>query len=235
MSNLFNRLRDETISSVHNGRADIAKPLPKVQPMDPSTLLIYAVTLGVACAVPGPTTAALVARVLGRGTQGALAFCGGLLFGDLLWLSATVLGLAMLAATLQPVFVVIKYAGAAYLLYLAWRLWTAPAAAPVEAQPVRGEGLRLFLAGLSVCLGNPKTTLFYLALLPTLIDLPHLTWVGFAEVAATLVAVYTTVLTLYVVLALRARRMFRSPQAMRVINRGTGAVMAGAAVAVATR
>lgn len=203
--------------------------------MDLSTLLIYAVTLGVACAVPGPTTAALVARVLGRGSRGALAFCGGLMAGDLLWLGATALGLAMLAATLQPVFVVIKYAGAAYLLYLAWRLWTAPAAEPLEARPMRGEGVRLFLAGIAVCLGNPKTALFYLALLPTLIDLPRLTLVGFAEIAGTLVLVYGTVLALYVVLALRARRLFRSPRALKAINRGTGAVMAGAAVAVATR
>src|SRR5882757_10153113 len=133
-------------------------------PMEMSTLVIYAATLAVACAVPGPTTAALVARVLGRGTQGALAFCGGLLFGDFVWLSATALGLAMLAATLQPVFIGIKYAGAAYLLYLAWKLWTAPAKGPDDAQPVRGEGVRLFLTGLSVCLGNPKTALFYLAL-----------------------------------------------------------------------
>ncbi|WP_395673299.1 LysE family translocator [Inquilinus sp.] len=200
--------------------------------MDASTLLIYAVTLGVACAVPGPTT---VARVLGRGSRGALAFCAGLMAGDLLWLSATALGLAMLAATMQPVFTVIKYAGAAYLLYLAWKLWTAPPAAPAEAQPVRGEGLRLFLTGISVCLGNPKTTLFYLALLPTIIDLQHLTWIGFGEIAATLVVVYGAVLAAYVVLALRARRMFRSPRALKVINRGTGAVMAGAAVAVAAR
>ncbi|MBW8728652.1 MAG: LysE family translocator [Inquilinus limosus] len=203
--------------------------------MDPSTLLIYAVTLGVACAVPGPTTAALVARVLGRGSRGALAFCAGLMAGDLLWLSATALGLAMLAATMQPVFAVIKYAGAAYLLYLAWRLWTAPPAAPAEAPPVRGEGLRLFLTGISVCLGNPKTTLFYLALLPTIIDLRHMTLIGFGEIAATLVVVYGAVLAAYVVLALRARRMFRSPRALKAINRGTGAVMAGAAVAVATR
>ena len=100
---------------------------------------------------------------------------------------------------------------------------------------MRGEGVRLFLTGISVCLGNPKTTLFYLALLPTIIDLPRLTWIGFAELAATLVVVYGTVLALYVVLALRARRMFRLPLALRAINRGTGAVMAGAAVAVATR
>jgi threonine/homoserine/homoserine lactone efflux protein len=204
-------------------------------PMEMSTLVIYAATLAVACAVPGPTTAALVARVLGRGTDGALAFCGGLLFGDFVLLSATALGLAMLAATLQPIFIGIKYAGAAYLLYLAWKLWTAPAKGPDDAQPVRGEGVRLFLTGLSVCLGNPKTALFYLALLPTLIDLPNLTPAGFVEIAATLTIVYGTVLTLYVVLALRARRMFRSPRAMRMINRGTGAVMAGAAVAVATR
>src|ERR1051325_6535428 len=81
-------------------------------------LLTFAVVFGVACAVPGPTIAALLARVLGRGMAGAPACCAGLMLSDVMWLTSAVLGLAVLAETVQPVFVVIKYLGAAYLLYL---------------------------------------------------------------------------------------------------------------------
>ena len=81
------------------------------------------------CRFPGPTITALVARVLVRGTSGALAFMLGLALGELVWLTAAVLGLAFIAKTFALAFMVLKYAGAAYLVYLAWRMWTAPAQA----------------------------------------------------------------------------------------------------------
>ncbi len=107
--------------------------------MQLESLAAFAVVLAVACAAPGPTVAALVARVLGRGTSGEPAFCAGLLISDVLWLTGAVLGLAVMAETVQPVFVAIRYAGAAYLLYLAWALWSAPPAAMAIARAVPGE------------------------------------------------------------------------------------------------
>jgi threonine/homoserine/homoserine lactone efflux protein len=200
-----------------------------------SALLIFAVAFALACASPGPTIAALVARVLGRGTTGAPSLCAGLLLGDLLWLAAAVFGLSLIATTLQPVFLVLKWAGVAYLLFLAYKLWTAPANAPINAPPVKGEGLKLFATGLSIALGNPKTMLFYLALLPTLVDLQHVSGLGFLELAGVVAVVYGAVLAGYVLLAARARRAFTSPRAMRIVNRTTGAVMGGAAVVIASR
>jgi len=202
--------------------------------MELHALLAFAVVLGIACAAPGPTVAALVARVLGRGMTGAPAFCAGLLASDIAWLTAAVLGLAFLAETVQPVFVAIKYLGAAYLLYLAWKLWRAPAES-VAAAPVPGEGLRLFLAGLAVGSGNPKTMLFYLALLPSVLPLEAVTVPDYLALVATQCLVYGAILVAYVVLAARARRAFANSRAMRYVNRLTGVVMAGAAVAVATR
>jgi threonine/homoserine/homoserine lactone efflux protein len=172
--------------------------------------------------------------VLGRGLAGAPAFCAGLLFSDIAWLTAAVLGLAVLAETVQPVFVALKYLGAAYLLYLAWKLWRAPGGG-VTAPPLPGEGLRLFLGGLAVGSGNPKTMLFYLALLPSVLPLEAVTVSDYAALVATQIVVYGAVLIAYVLLAARARAAFASSRAMRYVNRLTGAVMAGAAVAVATR
>jgi threonine/homoserine/homoserine lactone efflux protein len=202
--------------------------------MDLLALISFAAVLGVARAAPGPTVAALVARVLGRGTAGAPSFCLGLLVSDILWLTAAVLGLAVLAETFHALFVALKYLGSAYLLYLAWKLWTAPAP-PLAAAPMPGEGIRLFLAGIAVGSGNPKTMLFYLALLPSLLPLEAITATDWAMLATTQIVVYGAILIGYVVLAARARRALATARAMRWVNRVTGGIMAGAAVAVATR
>ncbi len=200
------------------------------------SLLTFALAVALATASPGPTIAALLARVLSRGSAGMPAFCAGLVVGDMVWLGVAVFGLAVIAQAAQPVFAVVKYAGAAYLLWLAWRLWTAPAtvAEATGALPP-GEGWRLFAGGLALALGNPKTMIFYLSLAPALVDLSHLAWSEFAVLQATLVVVYGLVLLAYVHGAARARRLVRDSRTLRLVNRATGGVMAGAAVVVATR
>ncbi len=204
--------------------------------LDLAGLFVFATVYTAAVASPGPGVAAVVARVLGRGTGGVAAFIAGFVAGDLVWFAVAVTGLAVLAQTFHGVFLAIKYAGVAYLLHLAWKLWTAPAGGmDVEAVGTREKPLRLFLAGLALTLGNPKVILFFLALLPTIVDLGRLDAVGFAEIGALIAAILSTVLGCYALAAGRARRLFTSPRAMRLVNRGTGAVMAGAAGAVATR
>jgi threonine/homoserine/homoserine lactone efflux protein len=196
--------------------------------------LSFAMVLMVAVISPGPAIAALVARIMARGTDGIVAFCAGLVLGDLIWLCCAMFGLAALAALFQPVFLIVKYCGAAYLLLLAWKLWR-DSGAPVKAEPVRGQGLQLFGAALLLSLGNPKIMLFYLALMPTLIDLTRLTVADMAELAAIVALVVSVVLAGYVVLAAHARRMFTSPRALRTVNRTAGVAMAGAAAAIVAR
>lgn len=204
--------------------------------MTAEALLVFAGALFVAAASPGPGIAALVARVLGRGTAGAVAFTAGLAIGDVVWLGVAVAGMSALAQTFGGVFLVVKYAGAAYLLFLAWKLWTAAPPVAVGGEPPRPDpSWRLFLAGLAVTLGNPKVMVFYLALVPNLIDVTAISMLGFAELAAVLLGVLAIVFGFYIVLAARARRFLTSPRAVRAVNRTTGAVMAGAAVAIATR
>jgi threonine/homoserine/homoserine lactone efflux protein len=92
--------------------------------MDLAGLLVFGTALLIAAASPGPGIAAIVARVLGRGRRGAVAFSAGLAVGDVIWLTFAIVGLSALAHAFNEVFVVIKYAGAAYLLYLAWAIGT---------------------------------------------------------------------------------------------------------------
>lgn len=204
--------------------------------IDVTALVLFAGALAIAAAVPGPAVAAIVARVLARGTRGLAPFILGIILSDVIWLTLAVTGLAVLAQTFHGVFTLIKYLGAAYLLWLAWRFWTAPAAA-VSAAPleVREGGLPAFLGGLFVGLANPKAMMFYLALLPGFIPLNAVTPLTFAELAAVTFAVLAVIFSGYVIAAARARRLLTSPRALAIVNRATGAVMAGAAVAVAAR
>ena len=202
--------------------------------MEQLAFLTFAMVLLVAVISPGPAIAALVARIMARGTDGIAAFCAGLVLGDLIWLSCAMFGLAALAALFQPVFLIVKYVGAAYLLFLAWKLWR-DSGAPVQAEPVRGQGRQLFGAALLLSLGNPKIMLFYLALMPTVIDLTRLTVTDMAELAAIVAVVVSVVLAGYVLLAAHARRMFTSPRAVQIVNRTAGLAMAGAAAAIVAR
>ena len=199
-------------------------------------LLIFALVYALAVAAPGPGVAAVVARSLGRGLAGAPAFIAGFLVGDFIWLTLAAAGLAVLAKTAYTLFLAIRYAGAAYLLYLAWRLWTTPARTLAETEVRRRERpLQLFLGTLALTLGNPKTMVFFLAVLPTVVELKRLTLGGFLEIALVILLVLPLVLGAYAVFAARARARLSRPEAVRWLQRTTGAVMAGAAVAVATR
>ena len=143
--------------------------------MDLAGLLVFASALFIAAASPGPGIAAIVARVLGRGTRGALAFTAGVALGDVVWLTVTILGLSALAQAFHGVFEVVKSAGAAYLLYLAWRLWTAPVAAhAIAIATAREKPLRLFLGGLPSPWAIPRSGVLP-RLLPALIDTARVT------------------------------------------------------------
>jgi threonine/homoserine/homoserine lactone efflux protein len=202
--------------------------------MELSALAIFAVALTLAAGSPGPSIAALVARVLVRGWRDVLPFVVAMWLGEALWLALAVLGLAALAETFHWAFVAVKYAGVAYLLWLAWQMWRAPAAAGRIA-PRAGQPLRMFLAGLTVTLGNPKIMVFYLALLPAIVDLGGVGALGLLELAGTMLVVLAAVDLAWIALAERARRLLSSPRALRAANRVSATLMGGAAAAIAAR
>ena len=92
----------------------------------------------------------------------------------MIWLTLAATGLAVIAKTFAGVFVAIKFAGAAYLLYLAWRMATAPAVIGAAPTPAT-RGVRAFLGSLSLTLGNPKVMVFFLSIMPLVVDVRTLT------------------------------------------------------------
>jgi threonine/homoserine/homoserine lactone efflux protein len=199
-------------------------------------LLSFCVAYVLAVASPGPGVAAVLARSLGHGMRGAPAFIAGFLVGDLVWFALAAAGLAALAQVAQTAFLVVRYAGVLYLLYLGYRLWTAPAQ-PLDAAVIASSqrNSRLFLGTLALTLGNPKTMLFFLALLPIVVPLDALGPADYLEIVAAIVLILPLVLGAYALAATRARQFFRRPQSVRLMNRCAGTAMAGAAIVIATR
>jgi threonine/homoserine/homoserine lactone efflux protein len=152
-----------------------------------------------------------------------------------LWLAAAVFGLAALADQAHGVMMALKYLSAAYLVYLAYRRWAAPAINPEQRAPARRRRLGPVVGGLAMAISNPKTMLFYLALLPNLVPFTGISLATFAELVVLLTVVYSGALTAYMISASYARRLITSPRAVRYANRGSAVVMAGTAAIVASR
>ena len=141
-----------------------------------------------------------------------------------------------MAQTFHLAFVVVKWVGVAYLAYLAWKMWTAPVGRAKAKCRARIRPAKLFFAGMAVTLGNPKIMMFYLALLPTIIDLASRDassagpssrrpwrWCWSSSTSPGCFA------------AAQARKLLKSARAMQIANRVSAGTMAGAAAAIAAR
>lgn len=203
--------------------------------MSLSALLVFALALVIAAGTPGPSIAALVARVLTNGFREVLPFLAAMWLGEALWLTCAVAGLAVIARSFGVVFIALKFVGVAYLLFLAWKMWRAPADVEGHELPSGQSAWRMFVAGLLVTLGNPKIMMFYLALLPTIIDLSRIGTVAWFELTLTMLIVLMAVDFGWALLATRARKLLTTRRAVSITNRASAAVMAGVAAAIATR
>ena len=147
--------------------------------MQASNLVLFAFALGGACAIPGPAIIAVVARALSSGGSAALPLCAGLLLGDLAWCALSMFGAASVLAQSPPLALALRYAGAAYLAWLACKLLhTTPSTDDPSA-----DNATTLSGGLAIALANPKTMLFYLALLPTIVAIEHASLREFATAA----------------------------------------------------
>ena len=203
--------------------------------MSLASLLAYCSALFIAAAIPGPGMTAIVARALGSGFRETFFMGLGLVLGDLIYLTAVILGLAFVAQTFTTAFMIIKILGALYLVYIAYKLWTA-GLLPQDIQAKKSASVGLsFLSGLLVTLGNPKTMLFYVALVPTLIDLRAIGLNEYAVLVGSTFIVLMAVLIPYILLASRARLLLKQPRALKSLNRIAAGILGTTAAYIATR
>ncbi len=188
------------------------------------------VAIGVSL-VPGPAVVAVVSSALRGGLRASLATNAGVLVGDAAFVGATALGLGALLVASHPLFLAVKWLGIAYLAYLGLRALLARGTG--YAFDARGAGGRAFRLGLTTQLANPKIVLFFGALLPQFVDPARPAALQFAILGATFIVGDALVFAGYGALAHRARGWLRSPRAVRVTSRVSGAAMLGVAARLA--
>lgn len=157
---------------------------------DASTLAAYLIAAAVLVFIPGPGTAWIVAQSAAGGTARGIQAAFGLETATLIHALAAGLGLSALLATSALAFEVLKYAGAAYLIWLGIKAWrTAPAAA-ADAQdppPAPVSARQVYLRSVMTGVLNPKVALFFLAFLPQFVHPERgMVWLQFLVLGALL-------------------------------------------------
>lgn len=137
-------------------------------PSAPLLAAFLAATL-VLVLMPGPAVLYIVARTAAHGRRAGFVSVAGVALGNLGNAGAAALGLAALFAVSSLAFTIVKFAGAAYLVYLAWRALAARAPGAGARGPTPRTLPGMFRDGFLVALLNPKTTLFFAAFLPQFI------------------------------------------------------------------
>ncbi|EAQ66279.1 putative threonine efflux protein-like [Marinomonas sp. MED121] len=189
---------------------------------------------------PGPGIFAILAKSMTQGAKSCWWLSVGMSISDICYLIMACFGLASLAYAWEEVFLVIRVLGGAYLIYLGWKMWTSvPALAQELADPnlkvEKKTHLSSFVQGFMISASNPKVILFYIAFLPTFMDVTQL---GAQDIAIASVLTFVALmlgLTMIALMAAQARKHLNSPKSLKIVNRTAGSIMASAGLYVGLR
>ncbi|GGD99470.1 lysine transporter LysE [Aureimonas endophytica] len=195
--------------------------------------LAFALSSLVLVAIPGPTIVMVVSEALAHGRRIALASVLGVALGDLLAASLSLVGVGTVLAASGLAFTLLKWLGAAYLVFIGLKMWRAPAPdfAPPETGSVQVASRRIFRDSFLVTLFNPKGIVFFMAFVPQFISAER----AFAPQAAQLVATFVVIGMVnafaYATLASGARRLVRRPRVLKAATRTGAGFLIGAGIA----
>ena len=200
-------------------------------------IFIFAIT-------PGPGTFALLARALMSGAWSCLPMSVGMTISDIVYLVLATYGLATIAENHAGIFTAIRFIGAAYLLYLGYKMWTADVSNSFEVDKssknikkrlCTKDWLSGFMQGFLISASNPKVILFYIAFLPTFIDLTVLNTADIIQLSALTFFALLAGLMLVSVGASYIRQYLKSESALKSLNRTAGSIMVGAGLFIVSR
>jgi threonine/homoserine/homoserine lactone efflux protein len=195
------------------------------------TWAAFAAASAVLLIIPGPTILLVVSYALGQGWRTALPMAIGVALGDFTAMTLSMLGIGALLAASATVFTVLKWIGAAYLIYLGIKLFRAGGTLDAEPRTDAVPTARMMGHAWLVTALNPKSITFFVAFLPQFID-------HGADFRTQMVIFETTFLALafanafgYALVASKARKVVRNAKAIRVFNRTGGTLLIGAGIA----
>jgi threonine/homoserine/homoserine lactone efflux protein len=198
--------------------------------MSPELYLAYVVACTALLFVPGPTLLLVISYSLAHGKKSAFAVIGGVLLGDTVALTASLLGVGAILLASARLFVAVKLAGAVYLVYLGIKMWRSSGTVTAAAIDAPFSPRRTATDAFTVTVLNPKSGVFFVAFLPQFMDpaapiLPQTLLLG-----ATFLFLAFVSVTLYALVAIHIRRRLNDPRVSRALNRVGGGALVGAGV-----
>lgn len=186
-------------------------------------LFLFAIT-------PGPGVFATISKALSSGFRNTVPFIVGILSGDLVLFLLAIYGLSTIAETFIILFLLIKYIGAGYLIWLGIKFFRSSSRNVDTETTITESRSHSFLGGLSLTFGNPKVIIFYLSFLPTFIRLDTLTTLDVLVVASVASLVLGFVMFSYAYTASCTRELLKSTNAQKKMNKAAGTAMIGTGV-----
>lgn len=178
---------------------------------------------------PGPGVFAILGRALMSGSKACFPLALGMVISDIVYMILACYGLSALAEHWGEAFLVVRIIGAAYLLYLGVKMWRRSTPQGLASEETSDGKSRLsLLHGFIISASNPKVILFYIAFLPTFMNLTVLTHTDIALASLLTLIALMAGLMMIATGAASARRYFITPQGKKVLNRSAGSVMIGA-------
>lgn len=184
--------------------------------------------------IPGPTILLVISYALGQGWRTAMPMAIGVALGDFTAMTLSMLGVGALLATSAGVFTVLKWIGAAYLIWLGVKLFRSGAVLHAEARETATPPMKMLAHAWLVTALNPKGITFFVAFLPQFLDIHGDFWTQMLIFEATFLVLTFINAFVYAGIAHRARGFFKSPGALRVFNRTGGSLLIGAGIVTAT-
>jgi threonine/homoserine/homoserine lactone efflux protein len=198
------------------------------------TWLAFTAATTVLLIIPGPTVLLVVSYALGQGLRAALPMAVGVAVGDFTAMTLSMLGVGALLATSATLFTVLKWIGAAYLVWLGIKLWRAGGVLDASPRTDAASTFRMMAHAWIVTALNPKGITFFVAFLPQFLDPAADFWAQMLTFEATFIVLAFANVLGYALIASRARTMMRNPRAIGIVNRVGGSLLIGAGVAAAT-
>jgi homoserine/homoserine lactone efflux protein len=209
--------------------------------MSANTWVLFALTELALCITPGPAVLYVSGQAFASGKRAGFAANLGIVSGNTIYFVASALGLGAVILASQELFQLLKWIGVAYLVWLGLRMLVQQKSARldhVESMPVTGKELgRIFAGGTFVQLANPKTLVFFIAILPPFIDPTGSLLVQVLILGVTSQVIEFLVLGSYGLIASGAQRRLRRTDASIWVNRisGTALIAVGLGLAMVRR
>ncbi len=197
------------------------------------TWLAFTAASAVLLVIPGPTILLVVSYALGQGWRTALPMAIGVALGDFTAMTLSLVGLGALLAASATVFTLLKWVGAAYLVWLGVKLWRAGGTLDAKPRTDAASALKMLGHAWLVTALNPKGLTFFIAFLPQFIDPGAALLPQVGIFAATFLILAATNVVAYALVASRARDVVRSPRAIGILNKAGGSLLIGAGIATA--